>query len=114
MTGVADHLLFAIAGYLFGTLVTLGHLFRTGRSGARRRLLQLGAAILWPVYWICVYGVVGTAKIMADAVSALMFIVLSPIEAFVNGLVRIANVATEPAAALWAIGVIAFPAFYLG
>jgi hypothetical protein len=106
--------MFALAGYLFGTMVTLGHLFRTGRLGARRRLLQVGASILWPLYWICVYGVIGTTKIMADAVSTLVLIILSLVESVINGLVRVANVAIEPLAALWAIGLIAFPAFYLG
>ena len=47
--------LFAIL-YAAGAVLTFRHLFRVGRAAWRRRLLQAGASIIWPVYWIVIPG----------------------------------------------------------
>jgi hypothetical protein len=40
--------------YAIGVVATLNHVIRVGRPRWDRRLLQAGAAIVWPVYWLAI------------------------------------------------------------
>ena len=59
---------------LYGALVyflifsiTLGYLIRHGRNSTPRRILQLLAALAWPLYWLVIVGVPGTVAILLSA-----------------------------------------------
>jgi hypothetical protein len=106
-----------IFGYLIMIVITAGHVWRHGRKRIARRIIQLIACLLWPIYWIFVFGLIGTIELIVKSAIALIAVFYSGIEAVVAGFFRtlaaiLASV-EKPIVALWSVGTVFFPAYYL-
>lgn len=108
---------YVVAVYLVMALITAGHLWRYGRSQLSRRALQLVAAILWPLYWIFAFGIVGTIDVFVKSLIAFVAVVYAGIEAVVVGFFRLIAAVMisieRPVIALWSVATVFFPAYYL-
>jgi hypothetical protein len=106
-----------IFGYLIMIVITAGHVWRHGRKERTRRIIQLIACLLWPFYWIFVFGVIGTIELIVKFVIALIAVFYSGVEAVATGFFRtLATILAsiqKPIVALWSVGTVFFPAYYL-
>jgi hypothetical protein len=65
---VDSAMLYGALVYFLIFSITLGYLIRHGRNSWPRRILQLLAALAWPLYWPVIVGVPGTIAILLSAV----------------------------------------------
>jgi hypothetical protein len=90
-----------VVAYAFFALVTFGHLYRfrralsAGSAGTKLAKTSL-LALAWPAYWIVVHGVTATLKTATEPVSSI----------FVREI--------EVIGAIWFLGALLFPAYYIG
>jgi hypothetical protein len=109
----------SIAGiYILGGLITFGHLHRSGPATTRRTLVRAAVAVVWPLYWIVIHGVVGAFETLSSAVKSLLFSFLSVVIALLDGIARIVETAyarlLEPVWVAYIIVGLLFPAYYIG
>src|SRR3954463_7746245 len=63
--------------WVVAALVTFGHLFRYGRSGLKRRVVHLGLAVAWPVYWVSVLGLRDSLTTLMTNVTAVLLALIA-------------------------------------
>ncbi len=95
MPGYGGALLLA---YGFVGVATFGHLWRHGRSDLRHRAVYCLAALAWPVYWLVIYGVEASVRTA-----------IAPLKASLETVEPV----TVAAGAVWCLGALFFPAFYI-
>jgi hypothetical protein len=98
MIFLSPQLKWIIGIYLWGVLVTFGHMFRMHERVLQLR--QLFGALGWPVYWVVYYGVARTVETAVHAIE--------PIGAFFRQFI-----VGDTAIALYMVGAYIFPAFYI-
>jgi hypothetical protein len=73
-----------IAVYLFVALVTFGFLFRNGKAGLKSRAVQTVAAVLWPVYWVTIHGLVGTISLAINQTGLVIRLVIELVTTIIS------------------------------
>ena len=65
--------------YLSGCLFTFAFLWRVGRHEASRRILQFGASLAWPIYWLIIPAPRAAARIWTKLLMLIAFVLVSPV-----------------------------------
>jgi len=58
--------------YAAGGAVTGGHLYRNGPKGGRGLVVNAAMTVLWPLYWVLAFGVLGTADLLISSISHIL------------------------------------------
>jgi len=95
--------------YLLFAVITFGFLFRAGRRGLARRVVQAFVSLFWPLYWITVHGVTATFALAINHLAA----IIRSLEVLPNAIVSVFTPFVPALQWLWVIGMLSFPAYYI-
>jgi hypothetical protein len=96
-------------GYLLISAMTFGHLLRVGRRSLSSRVLQLGASLGWPLYWLVVVGIPGTIRIVGSGLVSIFAAVVS----IFTALDELFGRRGETLRWLYFLPLVGFPMFYI-